>query len=152
MDSRKNYYIIGLILGLFLNLSSANARDFDLFGEPDHRIIYQLNTADQKTIDTILFSIGELVRTYGDSIHIVVTALGPGIHTLAKNPLRPLSLESRQRISSLANYGVDFHACGNTMKSLHWNKEDMLEFAVIIDVGVIDIMLHQERGYSYIKW
>lgn len=151
MNIKNTAIIVSFVCHLLIG-SVTHARDFELFGEPHHRVIYQLNTADQGEIDGILFSIGELVRTYGDSIHIVVTAMGLGIHTLAKNPLRPLSLISRQRISSFANYGVDFHACGNTMKAMHWEKEDMLDFATIIDVGVIDLIKHQERGYSYIKW
>jgi intracellular sulfur oxidation DsrE/DsrF family protein len=103
-------------------------------------------------MEHVLFSVGEMLRKYGDEAHLVVTAIGPGIHILAKKPKRPIPDIISQRVSSLAAYGVAFHACGNTMKSLGWNKEDMLEFAEIVEIGADDLMLLQEQGYSYISW
>jgi len=100
----------------------------------------------------VLFSVGALLRKYGDDIHLVVTAIGPGIHILAKRPLRAVPELVRQRVASLAAYGVSFHACGNTMKSLDWSKEDMLDFAEIVEIGADDLMTLQEQGYSYISW
>ena len=132
--------------------AGAEPIDIDLFGEPEHKLVYQLNKADIDYIEHILFSVGAMLRKYGDDIHIVVTAIGPGIHTLAKKPERPVPELVRQRISSLADYGVSFHACGNTMKSLQWGKDDLLDFAEVVEIGADDLMLLQEQGYSYISW
>jgi len=93
-----------------------------------------------------------MLRKYGDDIHLVVVAIGPGIHTLAKKPQRPVPELAQQRIKSLAAYGVSFHACGNTLKSLDWNEEDILDFTEIVEIGADDLMLLQEQGYSYISW
>lgn len=130
----------------------AEPRDADFFGEPEHKLVYQLNKADAEYIEHILFSVGAMLRKYSDNIHLVVVAIGPGIHTLAKKPQRPVAELARQRIESLAAYGVSFHACGNTMKSLDWNEEDMLDFAEVVEIGADDLMLLQEQGYSYISW
>ncbi len=126
--------------------------DRELFGDPSHKLVYQLNRSDTEYIEHILFSVGELLRKYGDDIHLVVTVIGPGIHVLAKRPVRPVPELIRQRVSSLAAYGVSFHACGNTMKSLSWTEDDMLDFAEIVKIGADDLMLLQEQGYSYISW
>lgn len=126
--------------------------DRDLFGEPEHKLVYQLNKADPAYMEAILFSVGEMLRKYDDNIHLVVTVIGPGIHILAKQPQRPVPDIIRQRVASLAAYGVSFHACGNTMKSLHWDKDDMLDFAEIVDIGADDLMQLQQEGYSYISW
>ena len=120
--------------------------------EPDHKVVYQFNKPDQDYHEHVLFSVGAMLRKYGDNIHLVVTAIGPGIHILAKNPLRPVPDEVRQRVSSLAAYGVSFHACGNTMKTLDWGESDMLDFAEIVDIGADDLMQLQEQGYTYISW
>ena len=93
-----------------------------------------------------------MLRQYNDNVSIVVTAFGPGIHILAKKPLRPVDEETRQRVKSLAQYGVKFHACGNTMTSLGWTDADMLPFVEVIKVGAADIITLQEKGYSYISW
>jgi intracellular sulfur oxidation DsrE/DsrF family protein len=143
------------ILTCLLTIShntQAEPRDADFFGEPEHKLVYQLNKADADYIEHILFSVGAMLRKYSDNIHLVVVAIGPGIHTLAKKPQRPVAELARQRIESLAAYGVSFHACGNTMKSLDWNEEDMLDFAEVVEIGADDLMLLQEQGYSYISW
>jgi intracellular sulfur oxidation DsrE/DsrF family protein len=119
---------------------------------PGHRVVYQLNQADTEYQEHVLFSVGAMLRKYGDDIHIVVVAIGPGIHTLAKEPKRPVNEQIKSRIRSLSEYGVEFHACGNTMKSQNWTDADMLPFAKVVEVGASDLMELQEQGYAYISW
>ncbi len=119
---------------------------------PDHYIVYQFNKANLGYQDHVIFSVGEMLRKYGDNVKIVVVAFAEGIHILGKRPGREVKEEIRQRISSLAHYGVEFHACGNTMKSLKWTEEDLLPFARVVEVGAADLMELQEQGYSYISW
>ena len=115
-------------------------------------MLYQFNKADANYHDHVLFSVGAMLRKYGDNVHIVVTCFAEGIHVLAKNPLRPVSEQVRQRVSSLHQYGVEFHACGNTMKSLNWGEADLVPFAKVVEVGAADMMELQEQGYAYISW
>ena len=123
------------------------------FGESvAHKLVYQCNKADPDYWRAILFSVGEMLRKYGDDIQLVVVCIGPGIHILAKKPERPVPKKIRERVSSLAAYGVAFHACGNTMKSLGWNKDDLLDFAQVVPVGADDLMRLQEQGFAYISW
>lgn len=124
----------------------------DFFDQPAHRVVYQFNKADIDYMEHVLFSVGAMLRKYPDNIHIVVTAIGPGVHILARQPGRPVPDLLRQRVESLAMYGVSFHACGNTLKSLGWTGDDLLEFAEIVEVGAADLMTLQELGYSYISW
>jgi intracellular sulfur oxidation DsrE/DsrF family protein len=117
-----------------------------------HKIVYQLNESDPEYIEHILFSAGEMLRKYGDDIHIVIAAFGPGLNLLGKNPRRHIRPIHQQRVSSLASYGVQLHACGNTMKSMGWKKKDLIEQATVVPIGVDDVMKLQEQGYSYINW
>ena len=117
-----------------------------------HRIVYQCNKADPDYQQSILFSAGEMIRKYGDDVEIVIAAFGPGIHLIGKRPQRPVPPELQQRASSLAEYGVAFHACGNTMKSLGWTDTDLLPFAKIVPIGADDIMQLQEQGFAYLSW
>ena len=155
-DTRRRRLLKWLTAATGLGLASRGAQAAtehqDLFGEPEHKLVYQFNHADLEYMEAILFSVGAMLRQYGDNIHIVITVIGPGIHILAKQPRRPVPQLIRQRVSSLAAYGVAFHACGNTMKSLDWTKDDMLEFADIVEIGADDLMTLQEQGYSYISW
>ena len=143
----------GLLGGLFtLGAARAHHTESHFEDASAHRIVYQCNQADPEYLQHILFSAGEMLRKYGDDIEIVIVAFGPGIHLVGKHPARPIPLELQQRTSSLADYGVAFHACGNTMKSLHWTEQDLLPFAKIVPIGVDDIMRLQEQGFAYMSW
>ena len=129
------------------------AQELRFPGDPtDHNVVYQFNKADQDYHNAVLFSVSEMVRKYNDNITIVVTAFGPGLHILAKKPARPVSDHIKQKVKSLADYGVKFHACGNTMKSLGWTTDDLYDFVEVIEVGAADLLELQEQGYSYISW
>lgn len=120
--------------------------------EPEHKVLYQFNKADPDYHNHVLFSAGAMLRKYGDNVKIVITCFGPGIHILGKEPGRPVSDEIKARVASLAQYGVEFHACGNTMKSLNWTADDLLPFATVVEVGAADMMELQEQGFAYISW
>ena len=147
--------VVGLMAMLSQAVFAADAEEAELRfpgDPPEHKVVYQFNKADEAYQKAVLFSVGAMLRKWGDNISIVVVGIGPGLHILGKNPGRPVSDEIKQRVSSLSQYGVEFHACGNTMKSLHWEEKDILPFAKIVEVGASDLMELQEQGYAYITW
>lgn len=152
LDSRAWRWLLIALFALGCTAAAAESIDRQLLGEPTHKVVYQLNQADPAYIDSILFSAGAMLRRYDDDIHIVITVFGPGIHLLAKQPQRPITAEARARAASLAAYGVEFHACGNTLKSLNWTAADIVDYATVVDVGADDLMRLQEQGYAYISW
>jgi len=119
---------------------------------PEHKVVYQLNKADGEYHSHVIFSVGAMLRQYGDNIHIVVTTFGPGIHMLLKKPRRPVTQEIREKVESLSHYGVEFHVCGNTLTALGLTERDILPFAKYVEVGASDLMELQQKGYAYISW
>lgn len=138
--------------GMVIGEARAHHTETHLDDASAHRIVYQCNKADPEYIGHVLFSVAELIRKYGDDVEIVVAAFGPGLQLLGRHPTRPIPPELRDRAASLAQYGVAFHACGNTMSALHWMQEDLVDFARIVPIGVDDVMQLQERGFSYLSW
>lgn len=139
--------------GLFaLNEAKAHHTDTHWEDRSDHQIVYQCNKADPEYLEHILFSVGELIRKYEDDVEVVVACFGKGIHLLGKKPGRPIPKEIQERAASLNAYGVAFHACGNTMKGLKWTDKDLVDYAKMVPIGVDDIMLLQEKGFSYFSW
>ena len=118
----------------------------------ENHVVYQLNHPEADYHDHIIFSVGAMLRQYGDNIKIAVVAFGPGIHVLLKKPRRPVNQTIREKISSLSQYGVDFYACGNTLTSLKLDEKDVVPFAKIVEVGASTLMELQKQGYSYISW
>ncbi len=153
-ESRKACGTAFLFLLLALACAPASAHHSETHFEDasKHRIVYQCNKSDPEYFSHLLFSVGELIRKYGDDIEIVVACFGPGIHLLGKHPGRPVPQEAQQRAESLSAYAVRFHACENTMKTLNWSEEDLLDFAHVVPIGVEDIMLLQEKGFTYFSW
>jgi intracellular sulfur oxidation DsrE/DsrF family protein len=153
LDRRRILQWLAGAGGVFgLQRAHAHHTDTHFEDRSDHQIIYQCNKADHDYLSSILFSVGELIRKYDDNVEVVVACFGPGLHLLGKKPGRPIDPELQERASSLNAYGVSFHACGNTMKSLGWTEEDLVDHAEYVEVGVEDMMLLQERGFAYVSW
>lgn len=149
--------VISLLIGLFMAKASyaadSGVDSLRFPGDPtDHNVVFQFNNDDPEYHKSVITSVSEVLKKYGDNVTIVVAVFSKGIHILAKNPLREVSDLTKQRVKSLADYGVKFHACGNTMNTLGWTKDDMLPFAKVVKVGAADVIELQEKGYSYISW
>ena len=158
VDAGRRRLMTGLsVLGGFV-AGSARAADSPhsttrFPGDPaEHHVVYQLNKPDSHYHDNIIFSIGAMLRQYGDNIKIAVVAFGPGIHVLLKKPRRPVTTTVREKIASLNEYGVDFYACGNTLTSLKLGDADVVPFAKVVEVGASQLMLLQQQGYAYLSW
>ena len=120
--------------------------------ESDNKLVYQFNKSDESYQLAVLNTIRNMLRKYGDDIKIVVSVMGPGIHILLKEPGVPVIPAIRDQVESLAFYGVEFHACGNTLITLHKEDKDVVDFATVIEAGVADLMELQQQGYAYISW
>ena len=152
MNYLKSFIITMLLISGYQPAAMAFHTDTHFEDTVKHKVVYQLNKADPAYIDAVLFSVGELLRKFGDDIHIVVTTIGPGLHLIGKRPGRPISPLQQERVRSLASYGIEFQACGNTMKTLNWRVEDLFDDAVVVPIGAESLMLLQQQGYSYISW
>jgi intracellular sulfur oxidation DsrE/DsrF family protein len=146
----KSVTLLGGLFGLRTAQAQHNENPFP--EDAAHHIVYQCNKADPEYLEHILFSAGELLRKYGDDVEIVFAVFGAGLHLLALHPKRHIPHELQQHASSLAAYGVSFHACGNTMLSLHWTEKDLVDYAKVVPIGAEDLMLLQEKGFAYISW
>ena len=154
MDSQKRNLFAALGAGAAALWGSKRAHASAFPGDdPQHKVVYQINHAEPEYIEHILNSISAVLGQYVDDVSIAVVAFGPGIHLLATQPGRPIPELQRQRIKGMAeNYGVELVACGNTMSSLNWGRENIIPEARIERVGAVALMDYQSRGYAYISW
>ena len=82
----------------------------------------------------------------------MVTCFGPGISVVLKSPVRPVAKSIRESVASLHDYGVDFHGCGNTLRTLKLTRSALLPLARYVSMGAADLMELQHKGYAYIAW
>ena len=137
-----------------LAAESTGEEDALLFPGEDtkNKLVYHFNKSDETYQLAVLNTIRNMLRKYGDDIKIVVSVMGPGIHMLLKDPGVPVIPAVRNQVESLAFYGVEFHACGNTLITLRKEANDVVEFATVVDTGVADLMELQQQGYAYVSW
>ncbi len=113
------------------------------------QLIFSIPTSESKEVNRIISTVNNVIKFYGvENTEVVIVAYGQGLKSLLKKG----DADIRKRIEALMTYDVEFIACGNTMKALRWEKEDMLPFAKVVEVGASDLMELQEKGYAYISW
>lgn len=111
-----------------------------------HNIIMQLSTNDTLAWKGLMNNLKNLKAGWGDSLAIEVVAHGPGIEFLMQN-----KTTQQQKIIEMKKIGVVFIACENTMREKKIVKEQIIPEAEFVKMGIGEIVLKQEAGWTYIK-
>jgi len=48
-------------------------------------------------------------------------------------------------------YDVEFIACGNTMKTYHIKKDELIKGVEIVTAGIVELIEKQRDGWTYIR-
>ena len=116
----------------------------------EKHVVLQISDGDPSKQTLVLNVANNLVKHYGqDKVDVEIVAFGPGL------PILFAKSENKDRISGLVSSGVQFSACGNTIKAVtkKTGKAPVLAKGVnVVPAGVIRIMELQEQGYAYLSW
>lgn len=112
----------------------------------NHKVIFQMSTADAEEQLGLISNLESLKKGWGDKIQIEVVAHGPGITFLMKE-----KSAATEGIQKMIQEGVVFVACENTMKKKNIQKEQLLDGVDTVPMGIGEIIMKQEQGWSYIK-
>ena len=111
-----------------------------------HRIVFEVTMEGQEQWTAALNNVENLRKSLGSGTEIEVVAHSKGLGMLiAKDNALT------ERMKKLAEAGVIFAACENTMKKKNVTKEQLLPLATTTDSGVAEVIRKQEAGWSYIK-
>lgn len=111
-----------------------------------YKVVIQVSDADPKKWNLALNNAKNVQTDLGkEKVEIEIVAYGPGISMLK------LESEVGNRVAEAAASGVKVVACENTMKSQKISKDDMLTEISYVKAGVVELMLKQQEGYSYIR-
>ncbi len=106
--------------------------------------VIKLHVSDEKTVNSTLGTIYNVLKEYpAEAINISVVAYGKGVRVLKKD----YDKDTLIRISSLMDYDVEFIACKNTMESMHWTKDDLIDDLSYVQTGIVEIIEKQVAGY-----
>lgn len=116
----------------------------------DVKVVYHITTG----VDTAAAALGN-VQNHLDAdprAKIVVVTNGAGIDFLLQDARDSQGREFSAAVSTLAERGVSFRVCNNTLKSRGISPERLLMEAEIVPSGVAEAArLQATQGYAYIK-
>jgi intracellular sulfur oxidation DsrE/DsrF family protein len=142
--------LVGVAL-LAATLPCSRAQQVPLQDKPfaEHKIVLQLSDKDPKKQGLVISVANNLMKFYDpDKVAVEIVAFGPGIDLL--KPENP----SRKMVESLVAQGARVDICLNTLDTLERDTGKRPEFiaaATPVQVGVAQIMLLTENGYTLVR-
>lgn len=94
----------------------------------------------------VLNNVENLKKSLGDATEVEVVAHSRGLGMLVAK-----GNSLAERMKTIADRGVVFAACENTMEKKHVTKDQLVPFATTTDSGVAEVVRKEEAGWSYIK-
>lgn len=146
----RNLLLLAGFSALFVLAAGAlAAEDQGVFGEPEHKVVIQVSTADLQVQKIALNNAMNLQKALGRyNVAIEIVAYGPGLSILTTKS------EYKDRVTSMAMQGIRFSACHNTMEGIKRRTgqlPELLEGVEVVPSGVVRIMKLQQQGYAYIR-
>ena len=122
------------------------AADRPAAADARHKVIFQVSDNDPRKWNLALNNVKNVQEDLGRAnVEIELVAYGPGL------PMLKLESEVANRIGDALAQGVKIMACENTMTNTKLNKADMLPNIGYVKAGVVELMVKQQQGYSYIR-
>lgn len=110
------------------------------------QLVFGIPSGEIKEINRILSTVNNVMKFYRpENTEVVIVAYGQGLKSLLKKG----DVDVRKRIEALMTYDVEFIACGNTMRTLHIDKKDLLDDIGFATAGIVEIIERQLQGYTY---
>jgi hypothetical protein len=112
-----------------------------------YRVVFHIDEGTISRANMVLHNIQNLIDDLGqDEVEVALVANGEGVKALLRSP----NVHKRQ-ISKLADQGVRFLACENSLRFLGLGKEDLLEPIGVVPAGVSELTKKQADGWAYIR-
>ena len=111
-----------------------------------YRVIFQVSNGDPRGWNQALSNALAFTRNAGAAnVDIRMVAIGQGLAMLKENS------PATKLVAAALAQGVKVLACGETMKALLLEKDDLLPNVAIVPGGIIEILDRQNEGWRYIK-
>lgn len=118
---------------------------FSLAGSAQHKIIWDMSSGDTAQQRGLYKQINNVLAVAPDT-KIEVVFHGNSVYALLKD-----TGYHKEQIMALAQKGVVFAACNNSLKSRNIDTSRVIQQAIIVPVSILELAKKQEEGWSYIK-
>lgn len=113
--------------------------------EKTHKVVMQVTEGDSLTQLAVIGQVRNIKKQLPDA-QIEVVCHANSLDMLLKSGSKVAS-----HIAELSTQNVRFAACENTMARKKATREDLVPGAETVPSGLVEIILKQEEGWSYIK-
>lgn len=110
-----------------------------------HKVIFQVTSNDTLVHKATIKQINNIL-TAAPNAKIEVVCHNNGIELLTS-----AKTKQAKNIADLKAKGVVFAACENTLRERKIEKTDIVSESIFVPSGVLEIVMKQEKGYSYLK-
>lgn len=137
---KNNLYF--LLVGLLLTIPALAQSKTDT---RQHRIVFHVATGDTLAYRALTKQLSNVLAYWPTaSLEVVIHNKGIGFMRRDQSVFEP-------EIQALKSKGVVFAVCENTMKQQKLTKDQILGQAIFVPVGLAELVIRQEEGWSYIK-
>ncbi|MFQ3307968.1 MAG: intracellular sulfur oxidation DsrE/DsrF family protein [Candidatus Nanohaloarchaea archaeon] len=110
------------------------------------KVVFHLNSPDASKKSELLGNMENLKQDERVEIEDMKAILNSEAITLAfKNS------DASKYVEECRDKGVDFRICGNSLENAGKDKQDLVEGVEVVDSGVGELTILEEKGYNYIK-
>lgn len=139
MKNNLSILLLGLLLLTIPALAQSKTR------ARQHRIVFHLATGDTLAYRALTKQLSNVLAYWPTALlEVVVHNKGIGFMRRDQSVFEP-------EIQALKSKGVVFAVCENTMKQQKLTKDQILPQAIYVPVGLAELVIRQEEGWSYIK-
>ena len=147
--------VLALAAVVGLGVSAAQAGSANN-GYDKQKVVYHINDIDSAT--GALRNVKNHLNALGDgNAEIIIVTHSSGAFALVEGAMGKKDKKSgkvydfKDMIAGLANRGVKFQICANTIKGKKIDQNKINEHAEIIPSGVAQVAHLQQKGYLYVK-
>jgi len=151
---QKSFVVLAVVMfGLTaLSVHAGSAKN----GYDKQKVVYHVNNIH--TANGALRNVKNHLNALGDeNIELIVVTHSSGAFALVEGSMGKKNKKTgkvynfNDTIAGLANRGVKFQICANTIRGKKIDKNKISEFAEIIPSGVAQVADLQQKGYLYVK-
>lgn len=139
----KNYLLL-LVMTFFMSLFSIHSKAQN--NSLQHKVVIQLNTADTTAWSSTIGNIKNIQKLWPNQVMVELVVHGKALDMLVTS-----KTTLGKEITALSKTGVNFMACENSMRKHNIAKMDLVLEAFTVPSGVVEIIMKQEAGWSYLK-
>ena len=151
--SKSFLLVLAAVMGLaFTSAQAGSAKN----GYNKQKVVYHINNIHTAT--GALRNVKNHLNALGDeNIEVIVVTHSSGAFAMVdgsmgkKNKKTGKVYNFNDTIASLANRGVKFQICANTIRGKKIDKNKISEYAEVIPSGVAQVADLQQKGYLYVK-